>query len=126
MSEHKKNQSEMKYLRRQLRNNGTPAECALWKLLKGKQIDGLGFRRQYSVERYIIDYYCPELKLGIELDGDYHYYGGAKEHDREREIILFQDYGISIIRFENKVVFEQPQSIVNKIMEIKKIKECKL
>ena len=120
MSEHKKNQSEMKFLRRQLRNNSTPAECALWKLLKGKQVDGVSFRRQYSVDRYIIDFYCPQLKLGIELDGDYHYYGGAKENDIDREKFLLQYYGINILRFENKVVFEQPQSIVNKIIEIRK------
>ena len=79
----------------------------------------MSFRRQYSVDRYIIDFYCPQLKLGIELDGDYHYYGGAKENDIDREKFLLQYYGINIIRFENKVVFEQPQSIVNKIIEIK-------
>lgn len=119
MSGHKKNQTEMKYFRRQLRKNSTPAECTLWKLLKGKHIDGMSFRRQYSVDRYIIVFYCPQLKLGIELDGDYHYYGGAKENDIDREKFLLQYYGINIIRFENKVVFEQPQSIVNKIIEIK-------
>ncbi|MGN0282211.1 MAG: endonuclease domain-containing protein [Prevotella sp.] len=119
MPEHKINQSGMKFLRRRLRNNSTPAECALWKLIKGKHIEGLGFRRQYSVDKYIIDFYCPELKLGIELDGDCHYYGGAKEHDIERENFLLHQYGIRFLRFENKVVFEQPQSIVNKIIEFK-------
>ena len=84
MTEHKKNQTEMKYFRRQLRKNSTPAECTLWKLLKGKHIDGMSFRRQYSVDRYIIDFYCPQLKLGIELDGDYNYYCGSKENDIDR------------------------------------------
>ena len=53
------------------------------------------------------------------MDGDYHYYGGAKENEKKKKKFLLQYYGINIIRFENKVVFEQPQSIVNKIIEIK-------
>ena len=71
----KKNIHNRKYLlgfRKFLRNNSTTAEATLWKSLKRKQIEGLKFRRQHSIENYIVDFYCPTLKLIIELDGEYH------------------------------------------------------
>ena len=71
----KKNIHNRKYLlgfRKFLRNNSTTAEATLWKSLKRKQIEGLKFRRQHSIENYIVDFYCPTLKLIIELDGENH------------------------------------------------------
>ena len=71
----KKNIHNRKYLfdfRKYIRNNSTSAEVTLWKSLKRKQVEGLKFRRQHSIENYIVDFYCPTLKLIIELDGEYH------------------------------------------------------
>ncbi len=119
-TEHVMNTSDMKDLRRQLRSNGTPAEGALWNILKGRQIEGLQFRRQYSVGHYILDFYCPALKLAIELDGDYHYYGANPERDMARDRDLLQTYGIKTLHFENKVVFNQPQAIVNSIIKVQR------
>ncbi|WP_143525188.1 endonuclease domain-containing protein, partial [Labilibacter marinus] len=65
----KSNRPELIKKRKQLRNNSTPAECELWNYLKGKKVCRLKFRRQYSVGKYVLDFYCPELKLAIELDG---------------------------------------------------------
>ena len=114
---HPRNSKEMKSLRRQLRSNGTPAEGGLWKLLRAKQINGLQFRRQYSVGTHILDFYCPALKLAIELDGDYHYYETTQEHDMERDEELLCNFGIDTLRFENEIVFQQPQAIINSILE---------
>ena len=59
------NKPELKSVRKDLRNMSTSAEATLWKLIKGQQIDGLKFRRQHSVGPYILDFYCPQLRLGI-------------------------------------------------------------
>ena len=112
------NTKDMKALRRQLRSNGTPAEGRLWNILKGKKVGGLQFRRQYSVGQYILDFYCPALKLAIELDGNYHYNTANSEHDMDRDEDLLNDYGIQTFRFENKIVFEQPQTIVDSVLRI--------
>ena len=61
------NKSDVTGNRKELRNHSTSAEATLWKMLKGKQIAGLKFRRQHSVGPYILDFYCPQIKLAIEL-----------------------------------------------------------
>ena len=107
----------MKMFRRELRSHGTPAEGALWNMLKRKQISGLQFRRQYSVGTYVLDFYCPELKLAIELDGEYHYHMDMPDRDWERDQELLEKHGIKTLRFENKTVFHDPESIRHFIMQ---------
>jgi len=99
-----------------------PTEVQLWKLLKNKQVEDLKFRRQHSIENYIVDFYCPELKLAIELDGQYHASYAMQTLDQERNIQI-QKFGITVLRFENKVVFEQPEEIINQIRKISKKNE---
>ena len=77
-----KNARSLKYIRKDLRSNGTPAEAKLWSLIKNRQVENLKFRRQFSIGNYILDFYCPELKLCIELDGDYHYNSQKHEMDK--------------------------------------------
>jgi very-short-patch-repair endonuclease len=115
------NNSEMREYRRELRKHGTPAEGALWNKLKAKQVAGLQFRRQFSVGQYILDFYCPTLRLAVELDGDYHYHWMQPKLDYERERILWEQYNIRVIRFENKVVFQNPQAIVDAILKHKEV-----
>ena len=109
------NTSQMKGLRRSLRKDGTRAEIALWKIIKGKKVAGLQFRRQFSVGNYILDFYCPTLRLAIELDGGYHSDEEIYEKDLNRDETLLKDYNIKTIRFTNDVVFYQPETIVNSI-----------
>ncbi|NDV58971.1 endonuclease domain-containing protein [Bacteroides sp. 519] len=109
------NRDEQQHFRKKLRKNLTPAEAALWQIIKGKQVEGLKFRRQQGIGPYILDFYCPELLLGIELDGEQHYYNS--EYDDNRTNYLFQKAGIKIIRFENKTVFLDAESIVREILE---------
>ena len=110
------NRPEIKAFRRELRSHGTTAEGALWKMLKGKQIAGLQFRRQFSVGNHILDFYCPFLKLAIELDGDYHYHMEMPDRDWKRDVELQEKYGIKTLRFENKIVFHHPEAIHDAII----------
>ena len=116
---HLKNNARLKHLRRELRNNSTMAEKGLWNWLKCDQIEGLRFRRQFSIDKFILDFYCPQLKLCIELDGDYHFHVVQPLNDFERDEFLREKYGIHTLRFENKIVFEQPQTIINAIINFK-------
>jgi very-short-patch-repair endonuclease len=96
----------LKTFRKNLRNNLTPAEATFWKVIQNKQFEGRKFRRQHSVGNYILDFYCPSEKLAIELDGEVHFNETAREYDYERKLFL-EHYGIKVLRFENKLVFEE-------------------
>jgi predicted helicase/very-short-patch-repair endonuclease len=99
------NLPHLKTFRKDLRNNLTPAEAKFWTIIKNKQFEGRKFRRQHSVGNYILDFYCPAEKLAIELDGQVHFNDSAREYDYERKLFLEQ-FGIKVLRFENKRVFE--------------------
>lgn len=109
------NKPEWRWMRRKLRHSLTPAEATLWRALKGRQVYGLKFRRQHSVGPYILDFYCPELKLAIELDGESHMM--REEYDDRRTDNLFRMAGITVLRFENRVVFENLEQIIAEIGE---------
>lgn len=108
------NLPEYKTFRKELRNNLTPAEAKLWTFLKGKQLDGRKFRRQHSIDKYILDFYCPEEKLGVELDGAGHFTTLGWEYDKERDAFI-QQFGIKVIRFENKIVWDYPEELLEEI-----------
>ena len=105
------NKNALKTFRKQLRNNLTPAEAKLWTYLQNKQLDCRKFRRQHSVDNYILDFYCPSERLAIELDGEVHNIETQAEYDNERDLFLFY-YGIKVLRFENKEVFENPDYLL--------------
>ena len=106
------NSKRLKFLRRKLRTFGTPAEGRLWTLLKNKQASGLRFRRQYSIERYILDFYCPEVRLCIELDGQPHRGFFAADRDYDRAQLLKEQFNITVLRYENHVVFDNSALIL--------------
>jgi very-short-patch-repair endonuclease len=83
---------------RDMRSEPTDAEAKLWYFLRDRRMDGFKFRRQYPVRRYIVDFYCPEAKLAIELDGGQHAVGGQGAYDARRERTL-RDAGIRVLRF---------------------------
>ena len=107
------NLSYLKDYRRELRNHSTTAEAFLWSRLKNRQVDGLQFRRQFSVDNYILDFYCPELRLAVELDGEVHNH--QIDYDRRRSQELLEQHGIRVLRYENRWVFEHLQSILDEI-----------
>ena len=96
-----------------LRRNMTDAEKLLWQKLKNKQL-GYKFRRQHPLHLFIVDFYCHELKLIIEVDGEYH---NSKEQgiaDKERELLLkFQN--LQIVRFTNEEVLSDLDKVIMKI-----------
>ncbi|GAA3654431.1 endonuclease domain-containing protein [Flavivirga jejuensis] len=109
----------LKYLkerRAELRQSLTPAEAFLWKHLKSRQFEGRRFTRQHSIKNYIVDFYCSKEKLIIELDGEVHNNELAKEKDDQRTKYL-TELGYTVIRFENKMVFENLGSVFMEIKE---------
>lgn len=105
------NKPEMKGRRQHLRNNATPTEQKLWQKLKGKQIAGVKFRRQYGIDNYVLDFYAPSCKLAIEIDGETHFSEEAIKYDAQREQYI-KGFGIQIIRFTNVDVFRNLQGVL--------------
>ena len=112
------NLKEQTILRKELRNEGTAAEATLWLSLKGRQVEGMRWRRQFGVGPYILDFYCPQLHLCIELDGAPHYTIQGGENDLQREEWLLQEHGIRTIRFENKDIFINQEGVIEYIREV--------
>jgi len=101
-------------LRRRLRRNLTPAEAFLWRNLKNAQLEGKKFRRQHGTGPYIVDFYCPECRVIVELDGAGHQGILAGERDAVRTEYL-QKLGIQVLRFENHVVFDSLEFVLQSI-----------
>ena len=98
---------------RDLRNKSTFSERILWNYLKQKKIRGLQFFRQRPIDNYILDFYCPEVKLAIEIDGEIHEF--SKEEDIDRQDRL-ESYGIRFLRFKNTDVEKYPKAVVATII----------
>ncbi len=98
------NRKYLKPYRKSLRNKLTPAEAFLWNYLKAKKLQNRKFRRQHSIQNYIVDFYCPQEKLVIELDGQGHFEPQKLEKDKLRDEEL-KSMGITVLRFENQFVF---------------------
>jgi very-short-patch-repair endonuclease len=101
---------------RELRKTQTPAEEALWALLRDRNFLRLKFRRQVPIGRYIADFYCRRYKLVIELDGSIHEDRLQAAHDKNRDFYL-RTLGLTILRFTNQQVFEDPDAVLQKIHE---------
>lgn len=87
----------LKELARKLRNNSTLCEVLLWKNIKGKSL-GVEFHRQVPILEYIVDFYCHELRLAIEIDGEIHEHQYLEDAQRQGEI---EKYGVTFLRFQN-------------------------
>jgi very-short-patch-repair endonuclease len=99
-----------------LRTNSTDSEKILWQKLKAKKFHNIKFRRQHPINQFIVDFYCDQLKLVIELDGGYHNIPEIKERDNERESIL-REWGLNVIRFKNEEIEKDLNSVLLKIKE---------
>ncbi len=122
---HDKNKKPLKKYRTELRRKMTPAEIALWQLLRNRQLDGVRFFRQYSIDNFILDFYCPQFKLAIELDGDYHFDEYQVERDKLRSEHLLNK-NIRTLRFENFEIFQYPQRTLDEIRKYMYNKETPL
>ena len=106
---------KLKERARELRRQCTPAEAALWKRIKSKQLLGYDFDRQKPINNFIVDFYCKDLMLAIELDGESH--ANKNEYDLERDIILSK-LGIKTVRYTNDDIFNSIENICNDLMDI--------
>jgi very-short-patch-repair endonuclease len=106
---HNRNQKKSK--RQELRNSATVAEATLWKYLQGRRLEGRKFRRQHSIGPYIVDFYCPECRLVVELDGQPHNELIADLYETERTNYI-ELLGIKILRFENRLIFEALEPVL--------------
>ncbi|MBT8290300.1 MAG: endonuclease domain-containing protein [Muriicola sp.] len=86
-------------LANKLRNNMTYAEIALWREIKNKKL-GVRFSRQIPIDRYIVDFYCKDLRLAVEVDGSVHFEEGRQKNDLKRQTRL-ESLGVCVIRFTN-------------------------
>lgn len=110
------NRRSEKIKRQYLRNRATDAEQILWYYLQGKQLAGYKFRRQYSIGKYVVDFYCPKLRLAIEIDGDTHFEKKVIEGDKRRQKFI-ELFGIQFLRFTNSDIYESINEVIEKILE---------
>jgi very-short-patch-repair endonuclease len=106
----------LKLRAQELRHQPTAAENALWRRIRNRQVGGAKFRRQHTVEGFIVDFVCIEQRLILEVDGEIHNTIDQQAYDREREAIL-EGHGFSIIRFTNDEVLHSTDSVVARIIE---------
>jgi very-short-patch-repair endonuclease len=99
---------------REMRNRMTDAEALLWMMLRNRRIAGAKFRRQHPVGRYILDFYCDEKRLGIELDGGQH--SEAVEYDKQRDSWL-RVQGIQVLRFWNNQMLTETEVVLEVIYQ---------
>ncbi|MFJ2283695.1 endonuclease domain-containing protein [Pseudomonas sp. NPDC087803] len=102
---------------RQLRSSQTDCEQLLWQKLRSRQVANLKFRRQFPCPPYVLDFYCVELKLAIELDGGQHYEIAGLIHDQRRTLFL-ERLGIEVVRFSNLEVMQQMDDVLEQITRI--------
>ncbi|MDD5769957.1 MAG: endonuclease domain-containing protein [Candidatus Gracilibacteria bacterium] len=115
----KYNTLNLKPTRKTLRTNQTKPEEIFWNKVRNKQFHGLKFRRQHSIGRYILDFYCSELKLCIEIDGDNHFESEGIEYDNIRTEFV-ETVGIKVIRFTNKEIMENIEGVLESLGKVLK------
>ncbi len=115
------NKLSEKEKRRRLRKKTSGSEKIVWTYLRRKQILGERFLRQFSIDFYVLDFYCPRLRLAIEIDGDSHFINQAAiNYDKERQTYI-ENLGIEFLRFRNEEVNQSNDFVISVITE--KVKE---
>ena len=109
--------TRLKRYSQQLRRNMTDAERLLWSRIRRKQLKGFQFYRQRIVGNYIVDFYCPEVKLIIEVDGGQHYNDEAKARDRVRDDYM-KGVGLETLRISDRDVITNLNGVIEKIYEM--------
>ncbi len=105
---------QLKELAKELRNNATKSERVLWKSLSGKQCFGYDFHRQKPLGNYILDFFCQELMLAIEVDGVSHNQEDVRARDKEKEAFL-NGLGITVLRFQDNDIYPENRDALAEI-----------
>ncbi len=108
------NQAQYKKRRSALRQYAPEPEQRFWQAVRGQQL-GIKFRRQHGIGHYIVDFYCPQCKLVVELDGDSHYLEDAQEYDAVRDAYI-QGLGIRVLRFSNRDVMQNLKGVLQSVI----------
>jgi len=108
---------EQRHFARRLRVEQTDCELHLWQKIRARQLLNLKFRRQHPCPPFVLDFYCVELKLAIELDGGQHFDGQSLAYDRRRTGYL-QGLGITVLRFDNRQVLEQMNEVLEEVYRV--------
>ena len=101
--------------RRRLRRQATDAEACLWSALRSRQLAGFKFRRQHSCGPFILDFYCRERRLAIELDGGQHFDPRAQAYDARRTTFL-ASHGVTVLRFPCNQVLDEMEAVLAAIV----------
>jgi len=99
-----------------LRNHMTDSEQLLWNKLKDNQLNGIKFRRQHPISQFIVDFYCHQKKLVVELDGGTHQKNAQQERDKGRQFML-EELGLTVIRFKNEDIKKDISIVISRILE---------
>jgi len=110
------NEKYLKETRRALRRNQTESERRLWMFLRHRRFHGMKFFRQYSIGPYILDFYCPRLRLAIEIDGSHHNEDPVMKRNIERTAFL-SALGIRVVRFSNSEVIDEMERVLFSLVE---------
>lgn len=113
---------ELQVVAHALRRAPTAAEAVLWSALQGRRLRGLKFRFQHPVGTFVLDFYCPALRLVVEVDGAIHEDAAVAGKDRERQRYL-ENYGYRVIRFQNETVLKDLALVLDRILEAVSVQE---
>lgn len=100
---------------REFRRKATSAEGMLWERLRGRRLQGFKFRRQHSIGRHIVDFYCHEGRLVVEVEGDIHDRPEQAEYDEHRFLML-EAQGFTVLRFRNEEVLNDIEGVLDRIL----------
>jgi 5-methyltetrahydrofolate--homocysteine methyltransferase len=109
--------SQYTSLRRKLRQQPTTAEAFLWFCLRNKKLLGYKFRRQHSIGRYVLDFFCARLMLGIEVDGVTHLDPTKQEYDKTRQKWI-EAQGVRVVRFTDHEILADPDAVLEKLRQL--------
>ena len=100
---------------RTLRKQETKAEQLLWHLLRNRRIEEFKFRRQYPIGKYVLDFYCHEARLGVELDGGQHNEPDKQRKDMVRSAFI-ESEGVTVVRFWNNEVLLETEGVLGALL----------
>jgi very-short-patch-repair endonuclease len=110
------NRKSQKVVRQNLRNRPTYYEKIFWRYLRGSNLGGYKFRRQQGIGPYVVDFYCPEANLALEIDGDSHYQTGAAKYDKVRQQFI-EKMGIKVVRFTDNDIRDNLDEVLEIVLQ---------
>ncbi|MEK7499702.1 MAG: endonuclease domain-containing protein [Patescibacteria group bacterium] len=105
---------DSEFTRSVLRKRMTAPELVFWTAVRNRKLKGYKFRRQYSAGRYVIDFYCSKVRLGIEIDGDSHFQDEQKQYDAVRQEYI-DSLGIEILRYTNDEIMKNLSGVLEDV-----------